>query len=67
MTNKILTQNGPVLQRSTYRPLTPDEVTNKDRLDAQEQFMAKVYEKLESRVLPRELVDLGLENTPQYD
>ena len=29
--------------------------------------MAKVYERLESHVLPKELEDVGLENTPQYD
>ena len=29
--------------------------------------MPRVYEKLESQVLPRELEDIGLENTPQYD
>ena len=29
--------------------------------------MARVYERLGPRVLPRELEDTGLENTPQYD
>ena len=29
--------------------------------------MARVYEKLRSQVLPRELEDIGLESTPQYD
>ena len=29
--------------------------------------MARVYERLESQVLPRELEDVGLEDTPQYD
>ena len=29
--------------------------------------MAKVYGRLGSHVLPRELEDVGLENTPQYD
>ena len=29
--------------------------------------MARVYEKLASWLLPRELEDIGLENTPQYD
>ena len=27
MNMKILTQNGQVLHRSTYRPLTPEDVT----------------------------------------
>ena len=29
--------------------------------------MARVYERLGSQVLPRELEDIGLENTPQCD
>ena len=67
MTAKILTQNGQVLHRSTYRPLTPDEITNKDVQDAQEQFMTRVYERLGSQVLPKELEDIGLESTTQCD
>ena len=54
MTTMILTENEQVLHRSTYQPLTPE-------------FMSKVYEKLGSHVLPRELEDLGLKDTPQYD
>ena len=64
---KILMENGQVLHRSTYRSLTPDEIADKDGSDAQEQFMARVYERLGSWVLPRELNNIGLENTPQYD
>ena len=67
MTAKILTENGQVLHRSIYRPLTPEELSDKDGSDAQEQFTARVYEMLGSWVLPRELEDIGLENTPQYD
>ena len=55
-----------MLDRSTYQPLTPDELLDKDGSDAQEQFMARVYDRLGSHVLPRELEDLGLEDTPQY-
>ena len=29
--------------------------------------MARVCERLGSQVLPRDLEDIGLENTPQYD
>ena len=65
-TTKILTENGQVLHRS-YRLLTPYELLDKDGSDAQERFMARVYERLGSWVLPRELKDIGLENTPQYD
>ena len=57
MTAKILTENGQVLHMSTYRPLTPNELLNKDGLDALEQFMVRVHERLESHVLPRELED----------
>ena len=34
MTTKILTENGQVLHRSTYRSLTPDELLDKDGSDA---------------------------------
>ena len=52
---KILTQNGHVLHRSTYRLLTPNEIAGNNRSDAQEQLMARVYEKLGYQFLPREL------------
>ena len=58
MTTKILTENGLVLHRSAYKPLTPDELPDKDGSDAQEQFMARVHKRLGSCVLPRELEDL---------
>ena len=29
--------------------------------------MARVYERLGSQVLPRDLEDIGLENTPHYE
>ena len=38
-----------------------------DHYYAQDQVMARVYERLGFLVLPRELEDLGLENTPQYN
>ena len=34
MTIRILMENGQVLHRSTYRSLTPDELLDKDMLDA---------------------------------
>ena len=51
----------------TYRPLTPDELLEEYGSDARDQFMARVYKRLGSQVLPRELEDIELENTPQYD
>ena len=51
-----------------YRPLIPDKLfKRKDRSDVQEQFMARVYNRLRSLVLPSELEDIGLENTTQCD
>ena len=47
--------------------MTPDEIADKDWLDAQDQFMARVYDRLGSRVLHKELTDIGLENTSHYD
>ena len=67
MTTKILTENGYVLHRSTYQPLTPDVLLDRDGPDAREHFMARVYDRLGSHVLPKELEDLGLEDTPQYN
>ena len=63
----LLMENGQVLHRSTHWSLTPDELLNKDGSEAQEQFMARVYYRLNSQVISRELEDLRLENTPQYD
>ena len=67
MTVKFLTENGQVLNTSTCRLLTLDELLCKDGTEAGEQFMARVYERLGSQVLPRDLEDIGLENTPHYD
>ena len=67
MTTNILTMNAHMLHKSTYRPLTPDEIADKDMIDTLEQCMARAHEKLVSWVLPRELEDIGLENTPQYN
>ena len=65
ITPKILTENGQVFHRSTYRPLTPGKLLDKDGPDAWDQFMARVHEKVDSCVLPRELEYIGIENTPQ--
>ena len=67
MIAKILMKIGQVLDRSTYRPLIPDEFLDKDGSDAQEQFMAKVYKWLWLQVLHRESEDIGQGNTPHYD
>ena len=64
MTAKIHTESGQVLYRSAQRQLTPDELLDRDRPNAQEEYMARVYEKLGSQVLPRQLEDIGLEKTP---
>ena len=67
MIAKILTQNEQVLHQWTYRPLTPHELLDKDGSNDKEKFKARVCEKLGSQVLPKELEDIRLENTPQYD
>ena len=64
---KILTEIGQVLYQSTYKSLTPDELLDKDGTEACKQFMASVYERLGSQVPPRDLEDIGLEDTLQYD
>ena len=67
MTAKILKENRQVLHRSTYRPLTWEELLDKDGSDAQEKFMARFYKRIGSHVLPIELKDIGLESTWKYD
>ena len=67
MTTKVLNENGQVLHRSTYRPLTPNELLDKDGTKTQEQFMATVYDRLGFQILPRDLEDIRLENTLKYD
>ena len=49
------------------RPFTLHEMADKDRQDAQEQLMDRVYEKLGFHIIPQQLKDIGLQNTPQYD
>ena len=66
MTVNILTENEQVFYRSTYQPLTLDEIADIGS-DSQEYFMARVYEKLGSWVLPRELEYIELVDTPQCD
>ena len=52
VTAKILMKNGLVLHLSTYRSLTPDELLDKEGSDARKEFMARVYDKLGSQVIP---------------
>ena len=56
-----------MLHRSTYRQLTTNEIAGDDGLDAREQSMARVYDRLGSWVLPRELEDIRLQNILQYN
>ena len=67
MTAIILNGHRQVFHSSPYRPLTPDEILDRDGSDAQEQFVARVYERLEFQVLPRELKNIWLENIPHHD
>ena len=64
MTIKIFTKLEQVLHKSTYQPLTPDELLDKDGSDACEQFISRFYERLGSHILPIELEDIGLESIP---
>ena len=65
MIAKVVKKNGQAFHRSKHRLLTPDELLDRNGWDTQDEFMARVYEKLGFQVLPRELKDIGLENTPQ--
>ena len=67
MMAKILKLNVCVLHISTYRQLIPDEISDQEGSDVHDQFVVKVCERLGSQVLPTDLVNRGLEDTPQYD
>ena len=67
MNAKILTQNGQVKYRPTYRPLVPDELIDQEGQFVQEQFMVSVHKKVGCCVLPRDLGDIGHKDIPQYD
>ena len=56
VTAKIVNENGQVLHRSMYQPLIPDGPLDKDRSDAQEQFMASTCDRMGSGVNPREMI-----------
>ena len=60
MITKILKEKQQVLCRSTYRPLTGDELLDKDGSDAKKQVMARVYELFGPQVLLNELEAIGL-------
>ena len=47
--------------------MPPDELLDRDGSITREQLMARVYDRLGYWVLPIELEDVRLENTPQYD
>ena len=57
---KILTENGQVIQRLTYRTLTPDGLLDTDE---QAESMIRVYERFGSQI-PMELENIELENAP---
>ena len=44
MAAKILTQNGQMLHRFMYRPLTPDVASDQEGSDDHKQFMAREHE-----------------------
>ena len=52
---KILTQNREVLLKSMHRTLAPDKSSDLEVLDAQEQLMNSMHEKLEFQVIPSDL------------
>ena len=56
-----------MLHRLIHISLSPDKLLDKNWSDAPEQLMATAYERFVSWVLPRELEDIGIESTPQYD
>ena len=58
MTTKILMQN---------RLLTPDELSDEEGPHAHEKVMARAHERHGFQVLPRDLKNIMLKDTPKYD
>ena len=57
MTAKVLTENEKVLHRSTHQSFTQDELQVKDGSVASEQLMTRVYDRLGSLVIPKDMED----------
>ena len=64
---KIIKKNCPVLHRSTYWELTQDEWEQEECKNERSLFMVSLHKVMCHHMMLRDLVDLGVEETLQYD
>ena len=67
LTAKIIKENGQVLHTSMYQALIQEEWEWKECKAEHSLFIMSLYQKLGPHVKLRDLVELGVEDTPQYD
>ena len=67
MTAKIIKENGQVLHRSTYQALTLEEWEWEECKAEHSLFMVSLHQKLGLCPELRDLVELGVKDTLQYD
>ena len=63
----INTENRQVLHRSTYQALIQEEWKQEECNAKHSSFMVSLHQKLGPHAELRDLVELGVEDTPQYD
>ncbi len=66
MTAKILQQNGEVVYRSTYRPLTVEEQADPSVQQSMVTFDQIAEERLGDKLTRTELEEVGIPDTPEY-
>ncbi len=66
MTAKILQQNGEVVYRSTYRPLTIEERADPSVQQSMITFNKTAEERLGDKLTCAKFVEIGIPNTPEY-
>ena len=67
MTAKILKSNGEVINRSTYRGLTDEEVARPAHIALREEFDENIAARYGPDCNPDDFPDIGLVDTPHYN
>ena len=64
---KIIKENGQVLHRSMHHALTQEEWEQEECKAEHSSFMESLHQRFGPCAVVRDLVELGAEDTPQYD
>ena len=64
---KIIKEKGQVLHRSTYQALTQDEWEQDECKNKCSLFMESLHQTMDPHTSLRDLANLGVEETPQYN